>query len=172
MATTSTKASGSGQKRKRTSSSKSGAVNLSSLKSAVEALSASFDPPVPILESGTLTFMDRLGAGGFGCVYEGKTEDGDEVAIKTVAVKSEEDLSDFCDEARAAWAACNGLPVSASFSPICQTLGVSYSLSPAGSPRCHRIMERLDVEGDLHDVIHDPANWDDEPSRIKPKTYA
>ena len=33
-------------------------------------------------------------------------------------------------------------------------------------------MERLNVDGDLHDVIHDDDHWDTSPDRIKPNTYA
>jgi len=123
---------------------------------------------VPLIPYERLTIGEKIGSGGFGTVMFG-TFDGNDVAVKTIilsAANGETELTDFCDEARAAWMAGkpgreeNDDDEDAFESTICGTLGVSHDFVEKGAARVHLIMEKLNVEGDLHDVMHLEENWE------------
>ena len=148
------------------------------IKTQLTALSTSIS--IPLYPATALTFGTKIAAGGFGSVGNGTITLADsaplQVAIKIVRAASPDEVTAFIDEARASWLAGgpgreNTADEDNSDSTICATLGISYDYTPT-STRMLLIMEKLDVHGDLHDVIHTDDNWEQDPTRIRPRTYA
>ncbi|GMH88520.1 hypothetical protein TrST_g11181 [Triparma strigata] len=148
---------------------------------------------LPLLPYPSLSFSSLLGRGGFGAVHSGTYSVSSSspplpCAIKTINLSLEDGstLKDFIDEARAAWEASavarekekekeeekGGEEEEVIESTICRTYGMSFDVLKNSRPRVHLIMEKLSIEGDLHDTIQNEEYWEYKPDRIKPKTYA
>jgi serine/threonine protein kinase len=135
---------------------------------------------IPLHDVSSLTFGSKISSGAFGTVGHGTLEvDGvaTDVAIKIVRASGDDEVKAFTDEVRASWAAGEPARESADEegadeeTTICKTLGISFDVKDKYT-RMHLIMEKLEVEGDLHDVVHLDDHWEMNPERIRPKTYA